>query len=141
MTKKTNARPHESTLYPDIINGALLDGWALFRISDQAFGKKPFDIAGCAPDGKAVGVEVKVVDGFPNGYEDFPWEQFEPNQINWLKAYKDTKAYALMPLYNWKTEEMRIYRLIEANEIPFIEMIKGRYQGYLGWSQLLKSQP
>lgn len=136
----------ERKLYTPCVNGALTEGWGLYNVSDLAPGKKPADILGVAKDGRAVLLELKVVEGEgPKTFQKLPWKQFAPHQKNWLTFYAMREAYALAGIYYEFTNELVIYRLKD----PFMEEAlthemhfqKMRYHPahnlYTGWTHLL----
>ena len=130
-------RPLENVLYRPLENGAVADGWPLYRIPDQSFGKKPADLIGMASNGLAVLVEAKVVQKLPANTQFFPWQLFESNQINWLNAYQNAGAFALAALFEWPTDTMRVYRIQKEAPYPAVDL-KLTKAGYVGWSLLLK---
>lgn len=121
----------ETSLYEDIIRGARLEGWLLFRITDGSPGRKPFDISGSAPNGLAVGVEVKVwrKKGLPT---KVPWDQFESQQVHYLVQYAKRKSYAFALIYCDKEQKMLMFRLTENDSFVITEMTKGAVAWY-GW--------
>ena len=137
------SKPREFDLYAPLINGARRDRWFLFRIADGSFGRKPFDLAGSASNGLAVGLEVKVVNKLPEQWQPFPWNLFSTHQIEWLKLYADQNSYALMALYDYIIANMRIYKLTSSAKIdaavaniPCLDLIKDRNGSFIGWSDL-----
>jgi hypothetical protein len=78
-------KEHES--YQIIIKAATKHGYALYRIEDGSYGKKPFDIGGCSPDGKAMAVEVKLVLGTYDDDKILPFGMLAEHQRNWLEAF------------------------------------------------------
>lgn len=135
----TRARLLEDELYPPLIDGARIDGWALFRLADGSWGKKPFDIAGIASDGRAVGLEVKVVEKFPVAPEKFPWAVFSEHQKNWLAEYDRLGGLGLIALYNWRLGEVQIYKY-GLPEMPGVKLARRGKIGYVGWNLLLKAK-
>lgn len=131
------SKPKEHTLYDPLIRGGIADGWLLARISDESHGKKPSDIIGCAPNGVGALVEVKVVSDLPDNEHDFPWQLFESHQINWLNAYLRADAYALTPLFKWKTDTMRVYRIQKEPPYPWYDLTQRRDGSFVGWNQIL----
>lgn len=129
------SKPKEHTLYDPLIRGGIADGWLLARISDQSFGKKCADIIGCAPNGVGALVEVKVVDRFLE--DTFPWNLFEAHQINWLGSYVSVGAYALTPLYNYKSETMRVYRIKAEPPYAYYDLTLRKDGSWVGWNQML----
>ena len=129
-------KPLEATLYPALEKGAIADGWPLTRISDGSFGKKCGDFVGVAPNGLGVLLEVKVINKLPANSNFFPWQVFESHQIQWLKAYEKTGAFALAALFEWQTDTMRVYRIQLQPPYPHTDLTLGK-GGWVGWSQLL----
>ena len=88
----------EHDVYKDIIENALKHGWLLFRIEDGSYGKKPFDITGASPTGKAVGLEVKLVREFPAYHEPLPYKLLASHQKEWLQRYHQNGGIAIFCL-------------------------------------------
>lgn len=97
--KTSKHRVMEHQLYHPLIMGANAEGWLLYRVTDLAVGRKPFDIGGVAPDGRAVAIEVKRVGSDPPD-APFPWAIFRPHQIGWLRGYATRGGLALAILYD-----------------------------------------
>lgn len=135
----------EANLYAAIVTGANREGWSLFRISDLAPGRKPFDIAGCAPNGLAVGLEVKVTANQPQPDRTFSRSIFQTHQIEWLESYSEAGALALVTIYSTSDSRLVVYRLCGIQ--PFSAVCKSfprvvlsldtRTSHYLGWRLLL----
>jgi hypothetical protein len=122
----------EKDLYKGIIDGARSEGWLLFRIADGTLGKKPFDITGCAKDGKAVAVEVKVDRRTNTNIDNFQG-LLEVHQVNWLKAYSMNDAYALVLIY--QNEQLVVIQYF--NGTPKCELVLQEKNGsWIGWSNL-----
>lgn len=132
------SKPREAEFYEPLRVGALADGWLVFRISDGSFGKKCFDLAGAAQDGLACGIEVKVVNKFPTNEHDFPWQLFASHQIIWLNSYMKQGSYALCPLFEWKTDTMRVYLITETPPYTYAVLTQMKGGAYVGWNSLLK---
>ena len=132
------SKPRESEFYEPLRIGALADGWLVFRISDGSFGKKPADIVGCAIDGVGTLIEVKVVSKFPEADNDFPWTLFSAHQVIWLNSYSKQGAYALTPLFNWRTDEMRVYLITERPPYTYALLTQMKGGSWVGWNRLLK---
>ncbi len=132
----------EADLYNPLVKGALREGWALYRIADGTPGRKPFDIGGSAPDGLAVGLEVKIVNKFPLQTEKLPWDLFEAHQKGWLRAYAISGAMALAALCERSTKVVRIYRVLRHDLIdePTLKLPVGTLvysqSIYTGWTGL-----
>lgn len=134
----------EASLYAPLIAGALQENWPLYRIADGSPGKKPFDIGGCDPLGRAVGLEVKVIQCRLISGATIPWQQFELHQRAWLRAFTVARADALAALYCEQTKDLTVYYFANQRELDFSHenltqqrLIKqdGRY---LGWNFLLE---
>jgi hypothetical protein len=125
----------ERSLYPELIKGALLDGWALFRIGDGSYGKKPFDIAGASkhPECLAVGIEVKLIGEIPE-LGAFPWDHLfsdRTHQLNWLSTYASLGCVAGIAIYEAKKSTMKIlyphakqFGRAKSHEMPKIQLFK-----------------
>ena len=126
----------EKELYNPIIAGMVAEGWTMFRIEDGSFGKKPFDIAGIAPDGKGVGLEVKLTNKYDS--EEFPWKLCSSHQVSWLKEYAKKGAYSLLAIYTLDDNKLRIWELWDdLNTYGHMEMILDKFKRYAGWDRLL----
>ncbi len=89
----------EADAYKRIINGAFRARWALYRIADGSWGRKPFDVGGVDAGGRAVAIEVKYQrgkrwGGFP------PIGLLEPHQLVWLEAVARNGGRAYLALAN-----------------------------------------
>jgi hypothetical protein len=104
----------ENDLYADIIGGMLREGCRVFRIADGSAGKKPFDVAGVAPGGAGVGVEVKA----PSRAEavGLDWALFERHQVQWLRAYAHHGAVSLAAVYDRQARRLLVWRLTDAGD-------------------------
>lgn len=97
----------ENTLYTPLIKGAKRHGIVLCRIKDSTMtGKKPFDMFGIMLNGKAICVEVKVVQSFTL---KFPWNLFEPHQVDWLQVYQHRTGIAIAAIYNDGNKTMYLF--------------------------------
>jgi len=74
---------NERDFYNKIIKEGAKKGFLLYRIHDRDGCKNPFDIAGISDDGRAVGVEAKVVGG-----------RLLEHQKVWLNAYVERGGIA-----------------------------------------------
>jgi len=132
----------EASLYPLLVDGAIEEGWQLFRIADGSPGRKPFDVAGAAPDGRAVGVEVKVVRTEFCPDHPLPWELFAVHQMAWLKLYGKVGAIALAALYEERTGAMGLYQIKRKRDfaLPARRLFKGQLlrvdAEYRGWGKV-----
>jgi hypothetical protein len=87
---------NERDQYKGIIEGARHEGALLARIHDSAFtGKKPFDMFGVLPDGRALAVEVKDVDKLPRDV----FGLLESHQVSWLRAYASRGGASLLVVH------------------------------------------
>ena len=139
----------EATLYNPLVKGALSENWLLFRIADGSYGKKPFDIAGCAPNGRAVAVEVKVVKRF-FFYQPMKWHLFEQHQVGWLTAFSESGGIALPMIYSENTQKLYAfhyqqalhYRNLEEWGYTILERTNRSFGiAFVGWSQILRDYP
>ena len=89
----------ERDLYAGLIEGANREGWALWRLPDAPYlPPRPADISGCAPDGRAVLLEVKIDSrAWPMG--GLAALHFEDAQIRWLRAFAARGGLALVAAY------------------------------------------
>lgn len=103
----------EHNLYGPIIQRARAEDFLLYRLRDQTTeGKNPFDIGGTTSCGKAVAMEVKVLDGrFVSDNISISWSIFEIHQRTWLKAFCDKGALALIALYFQTDDLLMVLRL------------------------------
>lgn len=99
--------------YQPLVVGALRAGWALYRIEDGGYGKKPCDIGGLSADGRGVILEVKVVERRLLYSDVLPWKQFEPHQIGWLKVAKQRGGLPVVALFSKEDMGMRLYHVQE----------------------------
>ena len=106
----------ERDLYEPLIQGAKSEGWLLFRIQDDAPGLKPFDITGVSKTGRAVGLEVKVVDYFYQVYD-----RLAKHQQIYLEGYEIRNGLGLIGVYVASTKEMVVARYSHGS--PFDELL------------------
>lgn len=93
--------------YQGLIDGARREGILLCRIADAAYtGKKPFDMFGVLPNGRALAVEVKRKATMPFS----PWSLLEPHQLNWLKAYAANGGEAILAVHVEDRNEILLWR-------------------------------
>lgn len=132
----------ETTLYGPLVEGARLEGWKLFKIVDGSFGQKPGDIAGAAPTGRAVLLEVKSPRRRMEPGDVIPTQLFSAHQVHWLRAFAEVGALALVALWQ-PGARMALYRIRQPDDF-------GRLADYLwigdltvtsgltceGWNQL-----
>ena len=101
----------EHALYRDIIDGAAAEDWLLFRIQDTDRARNPFDLGGAAPDGRAAGVEVKVLDVLRTTVTDLDQLDLRAQQRNWLVAYAAKGAHALVLCHRPATDDLLVARV------------------------------
>jgi hypothetical protein len=125
----------ERLLYRPLIEGAAMEGWSLFRLEDGSWGKKPFDIAGIAPSGLAVGLEVKAP--YHCASDTIPWRLFSAHQRLWLEEYATQGGIALATI--GCEDKVIVYKL--SKELPeafaVYELVKNKFGTFSGWTQLL----
>lgn len=147
----------ENDLYNPIITGARSAGFHLYRLYDGTLGKKPFDIGGIAPDGRAVGLEVKYYRHkmntklHDNGEAVIPWSSFEVQQIAYLKAFARNGGLPIVYIYYaldkvhaaFVLDEQDIGCAIPQEYIRMWEHIAGynNAQSIMGWHKLLTIRP
>ena len=104
----------EAHLYQPIIAGMLADHFAVYKIADGSFGKKPFDIGGMSHNGLPIGCEVKA----PKVAEahSLPWALFERHQVAWLRTYAAMGGLSLACVYCRHTKLMHTWVLTDAND-------------------------
>ena len=141
-----NKTTKEISLYRPLIEGALNEGWALWRVQDGSFGRKPADCAGISPSGVGVLLEVKVYDKVLFPGSRIPNQLLRFNQNAWLAEYARLKAYSLVAIYNDTLNEMWVFRILHPNQLERSTLVselicielkldgKGRW---VGWNQLL----
>jgi hypothetical protein len=99
----------EHDLYSPLIRGAMHSGWLLWRVEDQDRTRAPFDIAGLAPNGTGVGIEVKVVDEYVRSLES---TGLELHQYNWLVETARHHGYGLLVVATRRYPDVAtVYRL------------------------------
>jgi hypothetical protein len=135
-------REHE--LYTGIVAGGNAEGFELYRIEDGSAGKKPFDIGGFTRHGRAITIEVKVVDSLPTVV--MPVRQFASHQLTWLQNCAKYGGIAVAILATSKTV-MRAYWLecetslsLHPSLIRSQELILQRNGMYTGLSKLISPQ-
>jgi hypothetical protein len=88
----------ESDGYLPLTMGGFNDGFCLYKIVDAAMtGKKPFDITGISPDGKAVAIECKYA-RTGVGVEKLKG-MLEPHQMNWINTYAVMGGVSIVVLF------------------------------------------
>jgi len=131
---------NERELYQPLIKGANAEGWLLWRVKDGTYGKNPFDISGVAPDGRAVGFEVKKLIRIR---EDQPigWSVFESHQLAYLKAYQKHGGHAIMGFYGTSDNRLILVRYDELRNpkalletYQMVELKKDK-EIWTGWSK------
>lgn len=135
----------EAAHYQRLIQGAMRQGWFLYRIADGSPGRKPFDIGGTSPCGLAVGLEVKVVDHLPREGAALPWQIFAIHQRAWLETFAKTGGVSLAGLYSKSDGVMVFYRFLSAEELDHpVEQLRTiqmdwrpQPQIYTGWDRIL----
>lgn len=133
----------EKDLYKRLYQGANSEDWALYRIGDGTWGRKPFDLGGVGPNGEAVALEVKVVGSFQH-LKPLPWQRFAPHQIEWLRTYAvRDQALAIVGIYFETARKLRLYRMrglrfceVRAMDHPSHELLLKDGQ-YVGWNEFL----
>ena len=138
----------EADLYLPIVAGALSERWGLYRIQDGTPGRKPFDIGGTSPLGRAVGLEVKIIRAPIDWNAPIPWNLFAKHQRAWLAAYCRSNALALVGLYDSVGRTLYIFRLKWRNddikplrELCYVALEKRtveKTEFYAGWQELLE---
>ncbi len=130
----------ERSLYRSLISGANSEGWALYRIGDGTWGKKPCDIGGADPEGNAVCLEVKVVE-VQSQTKPLPWKRFTEHQIDWLDAFSQRRnALALVGIYEERVKSMTIYPFQGRDCMHELALYLPRFElclrdgAYLGWN-------
>lgn len=126
----------ERFYYKGLIEGAATEGWTLFRLEDGSFGKKAFDIAGIAPTGQAVGLEVKALDECSLAF--VPWSHFSTHQRMWLFEYASQGGIALAAV--GLEDKVVVYKLSkETPEEKFevYELVKNKFGTFSGWDQII----
>lgn len=132
----------ERDVYTSLIQGANSEGWKLFRISDLAPGKKPFDITGASPSGLAVALEVKRLARPLSAASSIPHSLFKPHQILWLRAYAEVNALPLVAIWvPGDAAQVTVYRLTKHAlefSLPTSELSQARlaWDGdkWVGWN-------
>lgn len=100
----------ERDQYPLIIEGARKENILLCRIADSAYsGKKPFDIFGVLPNGRAIGIEVKQVASIPSN----PISLLEDHQYAWLRAYAARDGIALLLIHIKGQKTMTVFKFLK----------------------------
>lgn len=110
---------NESDQYGPLWKGANAFGWRLFRIADGSVGKKPADIAGVAPGGRGVLIEVKTIKQTTNrlpqgGTARVDWSLYATHQRAWLAQYAEAGALAFVAQYDEQLNEMWLWPLTRA---------------------------
>ena len=96
----------EADLYRPVCHGAFREDYRVFKMEDGGRMKKPFDIVGVDPDGKAVAMEVKVIRSAFDLANWLPDHLFEPQQPHWLTEFGKRGALALVLLYHEGPQQM-----------------------------------
>ena len=137
----------ERDYYNSLCRGANLEGWALYRIGDGTWGKKPFDISGVSPHGEAVALEVKRVESTHPLTKKLPWHQFAAHQLNWLKVYASRPlSLAIVALACDIDHSVTLFHLHdpEFENIPAAMLspclLLTTPRGYVGWEQVLRKR-
>lgn len=109
----------ESDQYGPLWKGANSEGWSLFRIADGSVGKKPTDLAGCAPDGRAVLIEVKLFKEPRSSWAAWSpsWQRYEAHQMAWMRRYAEAHALAIAAEYDAPRREMRLFVIEHAEQV------------------------
>lgn len=135
---------NENALYAQIIEGALQEGWLLYRVRDSQDGRQPFDLSGLAPGGRGAGVEVKVLRPRPVEIVTLDQLDLRANQRNWLCAYSRQGAYALVLCYREEHDDLQVVRVVTrwagTTELNFPDVVgtllRGANDYFVGWSVL-----
>lgn len=138
----------EASLYPPLVAGALRCGWPLYRIRDDAGGRKPFDIGGCSARGLGVALEAKVIRSSLTTEGYMPWDLFEPHQQQWLRVFANTGAIALAVFYWQANAVVRAYRVPNSTNLMPLGMrlcdmdsfelqYNTELKAYIGWPTCL----
>lgn len=141
----------EADQYGPLWKGANSTGWHLFRIADGSVGKKPADIAGVAPDGRGVLIEVKTIRQTSNrlpqgGVARVDWKLYATHQRAWLARYAEAGALAIVAQYDEQLREMHLWPLTRAEHFydggPRVHQKMdrwdfGRGPEWCGWQDLL----
>jgi hypothetical protein len=139
----------ERDYYAGLVKGAIAEGWALFRIGDGAWGKKPCDIAGCDPYGFAVALEVKRIKSPHPLNRPLPWHLFTGHQLAWLESYaRRPAAIALVALvtdqgvvtvFELHTPDFKTVNACELSPTELVA-VKGNVTTYICWREVLRKR-
>lgn len=132
----------ERARYLSLVDGANSEGWLLHRIPDGPYGgKRPWDIGGAAPDGRAVGLEVKAAPP-PHPSAPIPWRLFAQHQRAWLWALANKGGLALVALVHPNGAAVYVVPAGRWESTPSSDLVQVDLDTHFrGWEPLLKSGP